>query len=95
MADSRNLRAALRYAACKWAVLPIYGFKDKICVCGIDCETPGKHPRTRRGVKDATSDPKKIRAWWGEWPNANVAIATGRISGLLVLDVDLATGGYE
>jgi hypothetical protein len=92
---SAKLAAALRYAALEWAVLPIYGFRDGRCACGNDCEKPGKHPRTRRGVKDAASDPRKIRAWWGEWPNANVAIATGRISGLLVMDVDLSTGGYE
>jgi hypothetical protein len=53
-----------------------------------DCESPGKHPRTRNGLKDASSDPATIRQWWKRWPDANVGIATGPESGVFVLDVD-------
>ena len=50
MADSRNLRTVLRYAAWGWAVLPIFGFSGGKCACGnADCPSPGKHPRTNRG----------------------------------------------
>jgi Bifunctional DNA primase/polymerase, N-terminal/Protein of unknown function (DUF3987)/Primase C terminal 1 (PriCT-1) len=94
--NPRNLRAALRYAARGWAVLPIYGFKGGKCACGKpDCPSPGKHPRTKRGVKEATTDAQKIREWWTEWPNASIGIATGRISELLVLDVDPRNGGDD
>ena len=34
-----------------------------------------------------------ISAWWTRWPNATIAIATGIISGLVVLDVDPKNGG--
>ena len=34
-----------------------------------------------------TDDEATIRAWWNETPCANVGIATGAGSGLLVLDV--------
>jgi hypothetical protein len=30
----------------------------------------------------------EVRAWFHRWPDANVGIVTGRISGLVVLDVD-------
>jgi hypothetical protein len=47
------------------------------------------------GVLDATTDPERIRAWWVATPNANVAIATGRVSDFVVLDVDPRNGGEE
>jgi hypothetical protein len=73
------LAAALRYAATGWPVFP----------CTPD-GTPApdhKAPLTRRGFKDATTDPAQIRAWWARWPGANVAVATGA-PGPDVLDVD-------
>ena len=49
---------------------------------------PGeKVPATSHGVKDATTDPAQIRAWWARNPGRNVAIATGA-PGPDVLDVD-------
>jgi putative DNA primase/helicase len=34
-------------------------------------------------------------AWWRQWPDANIGVATGAPSGLLVLDVDPRHGGDE
>jgi putative DNA primase/helicase len=66
------------------------------CTCGKDdCQSPGKHPRTKNGLKDGTTDEAKIRGWWQRWPNANVGIVTGRKSGLLVLDIDPRHGGED
>ena len=42
--------------------------------------------RGGRGCLDATLDANQIERWWGECPNANIAIGTGR--GLLVIDLD-------
>jgi hypothetical protein len=39
------------------------------------------------------ADPEQLRIWWGRSPRANVAIITGRISDLVVVDVDPAHGG--
>jgi hypothetical protein len=50
--------------------------------------SPGKHPRTKHGWKDATLDQAQIKEWWDRWPQANIGIATGTASGLWVLDVD-------
>jgi Bifunctional DNA primase/polymerase, N-terminal/AAA domain/Primase C terminal 1 (PriCT-1) len=71
------LKAALGYAGRGWPVFP--------------CN--GKAPLTEHGFKDATIDVETIRAWWTKWPDANVAIATGAASGLVVLDVDGDDGG--
>src|SRR5207247_1037904 len=69
---------------------------DGHCTCGWqDCGSPGKHPRTPNGVYDATTDPAVIIRWWGRWPNANVGVATGAASGVIVLDVDPRHGGDD
>ena len=36
--------------------------------------------------RPATED--EVRAWWHRWPKAAVAIVTGRLSGVVVVDVD-------
>jgi hypothetical protein len=46
-------------------------------------------------VHDATTDPILIAEWWRRSPQANVGIATGAPSGLVVVDVDLPRGGRE
>lgn len=95
------LEYALYYATeMSWAVFPLHSIDESgRCTCGKpDCESPGKHPRTRRGVLDASKDETKIRAWFGDLaPLSNIGIATGRISNLIVLDEDAAKGGnrYE
>jgi Bifunctional DNA primase/polymerase, N-terminal/AAA domain len=92
--DSPQLsRSALDYAARGWLVIPLHTPTARGCSCGrADCTSVGKHPRTRNGSKDGSRDPDTIREWWRRWPDANVGIATGPASGLLVLDVDGAQG---
>src|SRR5262245_32630479 len=54
--------AALWYAvAFGWSVVPLHGVDAPGCTCGKEnCASPGKHPRTKNGLKDATTDPKTI-----------------------------------
>jgi hypothetical protein len=68
--------------------LPLYTIKHGECTCAKrgSCTHPGKHPRTPNGVKDATTDRDRIKEW--TWSDANIGIATGRSSGIIVLDVD-------
>jgi hypothetical protein len=88
--------AALDYAAHGWAVFPVYGIAGGECTCGAsDCSSPGKHPLTRRGLKDATTDRRVVAAWWKRWPAANVALATGSASGVVVIDVDVPQGDHS
>lgn len=51
-------------------------------------EPRGKEPLTRHGVKDATTDDGQVAAWAAEHPSANIGLATGKPSGLVVLDLD-------
>lgn len=89
------LDAALDYAKRGWLVIPLHAPRaDDTCSCEReDCASPAKHPRLQHGLHDASTDPKKLRAWWKRWPTANVGIVTGAGSGLVVLDVDPAHGG--
>ncbi|RKQ92974.1 bifunctional DNA primase/polymerase-like protein [Solirubrobacter pauli] len=79
--------AALAYAVAGWPVLPIHTpTPDGGCSCSQRvCRNPGKHPRTKRGLLQATTDPTTIAAWWKRWPDANVGVRTGQ---LIVVDVD-------
>jgi hypothetical protein len=53
----------------------------------------GKIPLTPRGFHDASTDAETVLTWWQRWPNANIGIPTGYVSGLDVLDVDVQHGG--
>ena len=88
-ASNPLLEAALAYARRGWFVLPLHSPTADGCSCRKgDCNSVGKHPRTRQGVKDASSSPVIIQGWWGRWPDANIGVATGPGSGVFVLDVD-------
>jgi hypothetical protein len=83
------LEAALVYARCGWAVLPLHTGTDGRCSCGrAACRSPGRHPRTPHGVRDATRDAATIRRWWRRWPGADVGLATGAVSGLVAVALD-------
>ena len=87
---------AVAYAKRRWPVHPLHGVHHCRCTCGQQaCSSPGKHPLTTHGVKEATTDATKIKTWWHQWPNANIGIATGAVSGFDALDVDPAKGGEE
>ena len=89
---------ALLYADAGFPVLPLHSPVDGQCDCRRDCSSPAKHPRTANGLKDATTDPDAIRAWWALWPTANVGMVIP--AGYVVVDVDTdkasaATNGHE
>lgn len=86
MAELTLKEAALYYAKIGLAVFPI--------------KPRNKQPLTEHGCKDASKDSAQIAEWWDCWPNANVGIATGSISGgLVVIDLDIdedkGKDGYE
>lgn len=49
-----------------------------------------KAPLSPHGFKDATTDERQIRAWWTEYPDANIG---ARCDWFFVLDVDPRNGG--
>jgi putative DNA primase/helicase len=91
--DNTMLERALAYAAEGWLVVPLYSTVGERCTCEKkSCGSRGKHPRTQHGVKDATRDPAQITEWWTRWPDANIGLATGKVSKRIVLDVDIKNG---
>ena len=72
--NNKMLEAALTYAGIGWAVFPL---------------KPGaKTPITSHGCKDATTDTQIITRWWQQNPDANLGLATG-FDSVVVLDVDV------
>jgi len=65
--------AAIAYATRNLAIFP--------------CLPRRKAPATRYGCRDATKDLAQVAAWWRENPAFNVAVATGPVSKVFVLDV--------
>lgn len=89
--------AALYYARRGWPVFPIYEPNEQGgCSCGnSECSSPAKHPRTKHGVLDATTNEARIQSWWAQWPEANIGLAAGIASGFVVLDIDPERGGEK
>jgi len=81
---------ALKYTTLGCAVLPLHTINsDGTCSCSrANCSSPGKHPRTVKGVSEASKDLEQIKKWWSLWPDSNIGIATDLLSGIVVLDID-------
>ena len=77
---NKLLDAAIQYASMGLAVFPLKP-KDKV-------------PITSHGVHEASKNFDTIKEWWRKYPNANIGIACGKISGgLVVIDLDLKKDG--
>jgi Bifunctional DNA primase/polymerase, N-terminal len=89
-----SMAAAVWYTRHGIPVFPLHWPTGGSCSCGKrDCHSPGKHPLTVRGFKDATTDESQIAEWWRTYPAANIGIPTGAATGLLVVDSDPRNGG--
>ena len=88
------LTAALAYARHGIPVLPVHTpAAEGGCSCGATtCDRPGKHPRLRHGLTEATTDLRRIEVWWARWPDANVGLRTGVV--MDVADIDSAEGWH-
>lgn len=95
------LNAALFYAKLGLPVFPLHSYTrrndEARCSCRDwkDCNKPAKHPRTRFGHNEATTNIKTIKDWWTKHPDSNIGMLTGVQTGLLVLDIDLKYGGEQ
>jgi hypothetical protein len=81
-ATSPLAHAAQVYAARGWSVIPM--------------QARGKRPLVAwRELQQRRAAAEEIDSWYRRWPDANVGIVTGRISGLVVIDVDVQHGGPD
>lgn len=82
--------AALDYLTRGFSVVPAYTVNESVCTCGRpDCDRPGKHSRIRWAeYQKRRPTVAEVEAWWSSWPDANIAIITGAVSGLVVIDLD-------
>lgn len=95
--ESPFLTAALGYAARGWPVVPIYipdPAAPRGCSCGkADCPSPAKHPTPEHGLKQASTNRRQLESWAATQPHAGIAIRTGAISAMIVVDIDPRHGG--
>lgn len=76
------LEIAHDYVRRGWAVVPVgHGQKRPI----VKWEE----------FEDRLPTDDELEDWFKRWPDANVAIVTGKVSGLVVLDIDPAHGGAD
>lgn len=77
------------YVGLNLNVLLVHGLLNGECTCGnANCSSPGKHPLHSNGVYGATKDLSWLEAQYNAFPHSNVAIAAGRDSGIVFLDLD-------
>jgi len=93
--DPEMLEWAIEWARQGVPVFPVHSAFDGICSCsaGSECKSTGKHPKTAKGLKEATTDEAQIAAWWRKWPHANIGGRMGGAVRLLAVDVDPRHGG--
>jgi len=93
---TRIEQAALKYIAQGYPVIPIcWTNPDGTCACGCNHNNgnAGKAPVTPHGLKDATLTQIGVKAFWKQYPKANVAIVIP--PGMFVLDIDINHNGFE
>ena len=79
---SAEADAARSYLARGWAVVPV--------------AAASKHPLVRwQDFQQRRPDAAEIARWLARWPDAGLAVITGAVSGLAVLDIDPRHDGDE
>lgn len=81
-AGRKTWAAALGYLSRGFSVIPIQ----------LHAKRPLFHWREFRERRASTQE---VREWFEKWPDANLAIVTGTLSGVVVLDVDARRGGPQ
>lgn len=94
--DETVLESALELASMGFKIFPVHGIVNGKCTCLKACKHPGKHPRIKKNLDLATTNPEQIKEWFlKRFTHSNIGIATGKKSGTWVLDVDYKSGGKE
>lgn len=87
-------KAALEYIKRGWRIVPLYWIEDGACACheGRNCERPAKHPIGKWRDEGGIIDRQKVKEVFLNYPNANIGIVTGKMSGIVVIDIDSDEG---
>jgi len=73
-----------------WLLLPCWSLDDKgKCRCRKGCKSPGKHPKIKNGLLEATNNWTTIESWIKQDHCINLAVRTGPESGIWVLDINV------
>ena len=78
------LEQALHYLKTyKWSIIPI--------------QKGSKKPAIQSWTKYQTQLPSEdeVRAWWGMWKDANIAVVCGQVSGIIIVDIDSGHGEVD
>lgn len=87
------LTSALALAGAGVKVFPCHRVVDDLCSCAdAECKSPGKHPRTKNGSVDATTDQGQIKLWWAKWGQHGRLNFGQTLTGRAVVDVDVYGG---
>ena len=73
--DGTMLEEAMRYLDLGWSIIPLEPGRKQPLVSWKEFQHKG-------------ADRDQIVKWWKEWPNANIGVVTGKISNLVVFDLD-------
>lgn len=93
LADSQSMADhALAYWADAWSVFPVCSPVPShrgYCEQHGACKNPGKLPLIKWGMyQDRTPTKLEVQTWWRRWPSANIGLATGVTSDIVVVDLD-------
>jgi DNA-binding transcriptional ArsR family regulator len=77
------LDAALKYRDMGFSVIPLIP-KEKTPII-----------KEWKPYQKKSADKEQLESWWKQWPNANVGIVTGMISGICVVDLDKYKPDYS
>lgn len=79
----KNVDYALKYRARGWSVIPIKpGTKLPI-------------PKSWLAFQSKPATENEIRAWWRGTPEAGIALVCGKVSGVIIVDIDKKNGGDQ
>lgn len=84
------LTAALDYLGRGLSVFPVCTPQGVgRCVQHGECPNAGKRPLVRwEPYQGRRATEQELAQWWRKWPSANIGMATGAVSGVVVLDAD-------
>jgi len=89
--ENQFLKYALYYRnTLQWSVIPLKP-KNKLPLLAPpnpEKKIQGNWPTSWSEYENRLATEEEIREWWTRWPEANIGIVTGKVSGIVVMDID-------